>query len=133
MQTFGVVGAAFLQWELCKGTQKRTAEKHAWLLQLLAALHNRPRRDRRTPGLGDARGDRRPRQRGGPARKPVCRSSRPIHHQAQVGWYHALIELQLSHAKRNKIAGIYDKSEKVAERRTMMQAWSDLIDKMKAD
>jgi integrase len=43
-----------------------------------------------------------------------------------------LIELQLSHRKRDKVASIYDRSERVPERRVLMQAWSDLIDEMKA-
>jgi integrase len=43
----------------------------------------------------------------------------------------ALIELQLSHRKRDKIAGIYDRSERVPARRDLMQAWSDLIDELK--
>jgi integrase len=45
----------------------------------------------------------------------------------------ALIELQLSHRKRDRIAGIYDRSERVPERRKLMQAWADLIDKLKED
>jgi integrase len=45
----------------------------------------------------------------------------------------AVIELQLSHAKRDKIAGIYDRSQRVPERRQLMQDWSDLIDKFKSD
>lgn len=47
------------------------------------------------------------------------------------GFDPAIVELQLSHAKRDKIAGIYDKSQRVAERRTMMQWWSDHIDEIK--
>ncbi len=43
----------------------------------------------------------------------------------------ALIELQLSHRKRDKIASIYDRSERVPERRVLMQTWADLIDELK--
>jgi integrase len=43
----------------------------------------------------------------------------------------ALIELQLSHAKRDKVAGVYDCSERVPERRKLMQDWSNLIDEWK--
>jgi integrase len=43
----------------------------------------------------------------------------------------ALIELQLSHRKRDRIAGIYDRSERVPERRALMQSWADLIDTLK--
>lgn len=49
----------------------------------------------------------------------------------EKGFDPAIVELQLSHAKRDKIAGIYDKSQRVAERRVMMQAWSDYIDEIK--
>jgi integrase len=49
----------------------------------------------------------------------------------EAGYDSALIELQLSHAKRDKIAGIYDRSERVQERRVMMQAWADKIDEFK--
>jgi integrase len=50
----------------------------------------------------------------------------------EKGFDSALIELQLSHAKRNKVARVYDRSQRVPERRTMMQAWSDYIDELKA-
>jgi hypothetical protein len=43
----------------------------------------------------------------------------------------ALIELQLSHAKRDKVAGIYDRSQRVEERRALMQTWSNLIDELR--
>jgi hypothetical protein len=42
-----------------------------------------------------------------------------------------VIELQLSHAKRDKVAGIYDRSQRVPERRAMMQWWSDYIEQLK--
>jgi len=44
-----------------------------------------------------------------------------------------LIDLQLSHRKRDKIAGIYDRSERVPERRKLLQDWSDLIDRLKEE
>jgi integrase len=50
----------------------------------------------------------------------------------EAGVEPALIELQLSHAKRDKIAGIYDRSQRVPERRALMQRWSDMIEEMKA-
>ncbi|HEX4268429.1 MAG TPA: site-specific integrase [Steroidobacteraceae bacterium] len=43
----------------------------------------------------------------------------------------ALIELQLSHRKRDRIAGIYDRSERVPDRRVLMQKWADYIDELK--
>lgn len=43
----------------------------------------------------------------------------------------AVIELQLSHAKRDKIAGIYDRSQRVPDRVKLMQRWADYIDQMR--
>lgn len=43
----------------------------------------------------------------------------------------AVIELQLSHAKQDKIAGIYDRSQRIPDRRVLMQKWSDLIEEWK--
>ena len=45
--------------------------------------------------------------------------------------YGPLVELQLSHRKEDKVAGIYDRSERVPERRKLMQTWADLIDTLK--
>lgn len=42
-----------------------------------------------------------------------------------------LIELQLAHAKKDKIAGIYDRSQRVPDRRVLMQKWCDLIEELK--
>ena len=50
----------------------------------------------------------------------------------EAGHDAALIELQLSHRKRDKIASIYDRSERVLERRALMQRWADYIDELKA-
>jgi putative addiction module component (TIGR02574 family) len=36
-----------------------------------------------------------------------------------------VIELQLAHAERNKVRAAYNKAQRLAERRTMMQAWAD--------
>lgn len=47
------------------------------------------------------------------------------------GWDPALIELQLGHAKRDRIAAIYDRSQRLPERAAMMQAWSDMLDEMR--
>jgi hypothetical protein len=50
----------------------------------------------------------------------------------EAGFDPAIIELQLSHAKRDKIAGIYDRSQRVPERRALMQAWANMIEELKA-
>jgi hypothetical protein len=37
----------------------------------------------------------------------------------------------LAHAERNKVRAAYNKAQRLAERRTMMQAWADYIDGLK--
>ncbi|UQB43139.1 tyrosine-type recombinase/integrase [Thiomicrospira microaerophila] len=41
------------------------------------------------------------------------------------------IELQLAHLNRDRIARVYNKSELLAERAKMMQAWADYLDSLK--
>ncbi|MGH9625374.1 MAG: integrase, partial [Bryobacteraceae bacterium] len=43
-----------------------------------------------------------------------------------------VIELQLAHAERNKVRAAYNKAQRLAERKKMMQAWSDYLDGLKA-
>jgi integrase len=50
----------------------------------------------------------------------------------EQGWHPDLIELQLAHAERNKVRGAYNKAQRIAERRKMMQAWADYLDGLKA-
>lgn len=50
----------------------------------------------------------------------------------ELGWHPDLIELQLAHAERNKVRGAYNKAQRLDERRKMMQAWSDHLDKLRA-
>jgi hypothetical protein len=47
------------------------------------------------------------------------------------GWHPDLIELQLARAERNKVRAAYNKAQRLAERRKMMQAWADYIDGLK--
>ena len=42
-----------------------------------------------------------------------------------------VIELQLAHLNRDRIARVYNKSELLAERAKMMQAWADYLDSLK--
>jgi integrase len=42
-----------------------------------------------------------------------------------------LIELQLGHIEGNKVRAAYDRSQRLEERREMMQAWSDFVDGLK--
>ena len=51
----------------------------------------------------------------------------------ELGFDPALVELQLAHQKQDRIAAIYDRSQRLPERRAMMQKWSDYLDALKAD
>lgn len=48
----------------------------------------------------------------------------------ELGWNEKAIERQLAHAERNKVKAAYNHAEYLAERREMMQAWSDWIDEL---
>lgn len=50
----------------------------------------------------------------------------------EQGWHPDLIELQLAHAERNKVRAAYNKAQRLAERRKMMQSWADYIDGLAA-
>ncbi|NJO34328.1 MAG: site-specific integrase [Rhodospirillales bacterium] len=51
----------------------------------------------------------------------------------EQGWHPDLIELQLAHAERNKVRAAYNRAERLAERRQMMQAWADYLDDLRGD
>ena len=42
-----------------------------------------------------------------------------------------LIELQLAHAERNKVRAAYNRAQRLAERRQMMQRWADHLDDLR--
>jgi integrase len=48
------------------------------------------------------------------------------------GYSPELVETQLAHA-RPGVAGIYNRSHLLPERRKLMQAWADYLDGLKAD
>ncbi len=50
----------------------------------------------------------------------------------ELDWKPDLIELQLAHAERNKVRAAYNRAERLPERRTMMSAWADYLDGLKA-
>lgn len=50
----------------------------------------------------------------------------------ELGYETALIELQLSHVRADKVAGVYDRSSRLEDRHKMMQAWSDYLDDLRA-
>jgi integrase len=43
-----------------------------------------------------------------------------------------VIELQLAHAERNEVRAAYNRSQRLDERRRMMQAWADYLDGLRA-
>jgi integrase len=46
----------------------------------------------------------------------------------EQGWRADAIERQLAHAEKNKVRAAYHRSEYLADRRKMMQAWADHLD-----
>ena len=49
----------------------------------------------------------------------------------EQGWPSDIIERQLAHAERNSIKAAYNYAQHLPERRKMMQAWADYLDKLK--
>jgi integrase len=49
----------------------------------------------------------------------------------EQGWHPDLIELQLAHTERNAVRSAYNRSQRLAERRPMMQAWADYLDQLR--
>jgi integrase len=43
----------------------------------------------------------------------------------------ALVELALGHVKRDRVAGIYDRSQRLPERRELYQRWADYLDQLR--
>jgi integrase len=44
-----------------------------------------------------------------------------------------LIELQLAHAERDEVRGAYNRAQRLADRRKMMQTWADYLDGLRAN
>ncbi|MGH9438169.1 MAG: tyrosine-type recombinase/integrase, partial [Terriglobia bacterium] len=51
----------------------------------------------------------------------------------ELGWHPDLIELQMAHAERNKVRAAYNRAERLADRRKMMQAWADYLDGLRTN
>lgn len=49
----------------------------------------------------------------------------------EQGWHRDAIERQLAHAERDDVRAAYNYAEYLPERRKMMQAWADYLDKLK--
>ena len=50
----------------------------------------------------------------------------------ELGWHELWIETQLAHADRNKVRAAYNHAKYLPQRRTMMQAWADYLDSLRA-
>jgi integrase len=50
----------------------------------------------------------------------------------EQGWHPDVIELQLSHAERNEVRSAYNRAQRLADRRQMMQKWADYLDSLRA-
>lgn len=46
----------------------------------------------------------------------------------RLGYRHEVVDRQLAHSHRDKVASAYDRAEFLAERKVMMQAWADYLD-----
>jgi integrase len=46
----------------------------------------------------------------------------------ELGFPPDIIELQLAHKERDKVRAAYNRAERLAERRSMMQQWADYLD-----
>jgi integrase len=46
----------------------------------------------------------------------------------RLGYRHEVVDRQLAHAQKDKIAGAYDRAQFLAERKVMMQQWADYLD-----
>lgn len=49
----------------------------------------------------------------------------------EMGWPSDVIERQLSHAERNAVKAAYNHAEHLPERKKMMQAWADHLDRLR--
>lgn len=48
----------------------------------------------------------------------------------RLGYRHEVIDRQLAHAPKDKVASAYDRAQFLAERRKMMQEWADYVEKV---
>jgi integrase len=51
----------------------------------------------------------------------------------ELGYPPDVIELQLAHSERNKVRAAYNRAQRLAERRKMMQEWADYLDSLRND
>jgi integrase len=53
--------------------------------------------------------------------------------QEKLKYPHDVVDRQLAHAPGDKLAAVYDRAQYLDERRTMMQAWADYIDRLSGE
>ncbi|HXC40249.1 MAG TPA: tyrosine-type recombinase/integrase [Burkholderiales bacterium] len=53
-------------------------------------------------------------------------------HLNEQGWHRDAIERQLAHAERDEVRAAYNFAEHLPERRQMMQAWADYLDRLRS-
>lgn len=46
----------------------------------------------------------------------------------RLGYRHEVVDRQLAHAQKDKVASAYDRAQFLAERRVMMQDWANFLD-----
>ena len=49
----------------------------------------------------------------------------------KLGYRHEVVDRQLAHAQKDKVASAYDRAQFIEERKVMMQAWGDYLDALK--
>jgi integrase len=49
----------------------------------------------------------------------------------ETGYPPDVIELQLAHQERNEVRAAYNRARRLDERRKMMQAWADYLDRLR--
>jgi integrase len=49
----------------------------------------------------------------------------------ELGWAPDLIELQLAHSDKDKVRAVYNRAERLEERREMMQSWANYLDSLR--
>jgi integrase len=50
----------------------------------------------------------------------------------ELGYHPDIIELQLAHAERDNVRAAYNRAQRLADRRKMMQEWADYLDGLRA-
>ncbi|SFI32929.1 Integrase [Collimonas sp. OK307] len=48
----------------------------------------------------------------------------------KLGYRHEVVDRQLAHAQKDKVASAYDRAQFLDERKVMMQAWADYLDQL---